>query len=190
MHWAGRDQKFFNWLAYLLQESKLPVHWVWQLSYWLSKSQCPTGTLHYATLPAYLALNTLHFAFLFPFSWASIILGVGFFPRSRLINCPRALTAVRARRIKIWGRCGTGPPSLAKVVVYFFHSQAALGDFFPCSSPLRLILTWRIRVFTLTSVKKANSRRSRQENLLGYSGDVEVYISPYKHEGFQAYSLP
>ena len=34
-----------------------------------------------------------------------------------LIHRPRALTAVRARRIKIWGRSGTGAPSLAKVAV-------------------------------------------------------------------------
>jgi hypothetical protein len=34
-----------------------------------------------------------------------------------LIHRPRALTAVRARRLKIWGRSGTGAPSLAKVAV-------------------------------------------------------------------------
>ena len=34
-----------------------------------------------------------------------------------LIHRPRALTAVRARRIKIWGLSGTGAPSLAKVAV-------------------------------------------------------------------------
>ncbi len=32
-----------------------------------------------------------------------------------LIHSPRGLTAVKARRIKIWGRSGTGAPSLAKV---------------------------------------------------------------------------
>ncbi len=46
-----------------------------------------------------------------------IILGMGVFPRSMLIHRPRALTAVRVRRIKIWGRSGTGNPSLAKVDV-------------------------------------------------------------------------
>ena len=34
-----------------------------------------------------------------------------------LIHRPCALTAVRARRIKIWGRSGTGAPSLAKIEV-------------------------------------------------------------------------
>jgi hypothetical protein len=34
-----------------------------------------------------------------------------------LMHRPRALTAVRARRIKIWGRSGTGAPSLAKIEV-------------------------------------------------------------------------
>ena len=34
-----------------------------------------------------------------------------------LIHRPRALTAVRARRIKIWGRSGTGAPSLVKIEV-------------------------------------------------------------------------
>ena len=34
-----------------------------------------------------------------------------------LIHRPRALTVVRARRIKIWGSSGTGAHSLAKVAV-------------------------------------------------------------------------
>ncbi len=34
-----------------------------------------------------------------------------------LIHRPRALTAVRARQIKIWGHSGTGVPSLAKIKV-------------------------------------------------------------------------
>ena len=34
-----------------------------------------------------------------------------------LIHRPHALTAVRARRIKIWGRSGTGAPSLVKIEV-------------------------------------------------------------------------
>ncbi len=34
-----------------------------------------------------------------------------------LIHRPHVFTAVRARRIEIWGRGGTGAPSLAKVAV-------------------------------------------------------------------------
>ena len=58
-----------------------------------------------------------------------------------LIHRPRALTAVRARRIKIWGRSGTGTPSLAKIeVVLSLPNSTFASAFYTRSLSLLLLL--------------------------------------------------
>ena len=94
-----------------------------------------------------------------------------------LTHRPLALTAVKARRIKIWGRSGTGAPSLAKIEVCDLSlPDSTCASAFDTRSLSLLLLLFALDVcmkgrsiFYQASGLKATERRSRQEHLLGHA---------------------
>ena len=70
-----------------------------------------------------------------------------------LIHRSRALTAVRARQIKIWVRSGTGAPSLAKIEVYCFSlPDSTCASVFDTRN-----LSFSLLLFTVDEHKKRRS---------------------------------